>query len=113
MPEPVAASASAPSAKHCGAGSAAIAVDPFGNVYPCVQWRRAVGNLHERSIPDIWADSFGGIRTEAEEPKRVVPAHPRGPLLNFCPGLAEVLTGSSAQVPQEMERVANVVGDSL
>jgi MoaA/NifB/PqqE/SkfB family radical SAM enzyme len=113
MPEPVAGPSSAPSAKHCGAGSAAIAVDPFGNVYPCVQWRRAVGNLHERSIPDIWSDSFGGIRTEAEEAKRVVSAHPRGQLLNFCPGLAEVLTGSSAQVPQEMERIANVVGDSL
>src|SRR6185503_6358743 len=26
--------------KHCGAGSAGIAVDPYGNVYPCVQWRR-------------------------------------------------------------------------
>jgi len=108
MPEP-APSASAPSAKHCGAGSAAIAVDPYGNVYPCVQWRRAVANLHERSIPDIWTDAFGGIRSEAEEAKRVVSAHPNGKLLNFCPGLAEVLTGSSSRVPAEMERIATVV----
>jgi AdoMet-dependent heme synthase len=107
MPEP--APASAPSAKHCGAGSAAIAVDPYGNVYPCVQWRRAVANLHERAMPDIWADAFGGIRSEAEEAKRVVSAHPNGPLLNFCPGLAEVLTGSSSRVPAEMERIAAVV----
>jgi MoaA/NifB/PqqE/SkfB family radical SAM enzyme len=108
MPEP-APSASAPSAKHCGAGSAAIAVDPYGNVYPCVQWRRAVANLHERAMPDIWADAFGGIRSEAEEAKRVVSAHPNGQLLNFCPGLAEVLTGSSSRVPAEMERIAAVV----
>jgi MoaA/NifB/PqqE/SkfB family radical SAM enzyme len=114
MPEPaVTSAASAPSAKHCGAGSAAIAVDPYGNVYPCVQWRRAVANLHERSMPDIWADAFGGIRSEAEEAKRVVSAHPNGQLLNFCPGLAEVLTGSSARVPQEMERIATVVAGTL
>jgi MoaA/NifB/PqqE/SkfB family radical SAM enzyme len=108
MPEPVASDV-APSAKHCGAGSAAIAVDPYGNVYPCVQWRRAVANLHERGIIDIWADSFGGIRAETEEAKRTVSAHPRGQLLNFCPGLAEVLTGSSSRVPVEMERIANVI----
>lgn len=114
MPEPsTVLPSSAPSAKHCGAGSAAIAVDPYGNVYPCVQWRRAVANLHERSMPDIWADSFGEIRNEAEDAKRVVSAHARGHLLNFCPGLAEVLTGSSSQVPQEMERIATVVAGSL
>jgi MoaA/NifB/PqqE/SkfB family radical SAM enzyme len=101
------------SSKNCGAGSATIAVDPYGNVYPCVQWRRAVGNLHERSIPDIWADSFGAIRIETEEAKRVVGAHPRGELLNFCPGLAEVLTGSALQVPAEMERIAEVIGSTL
>lgn len=114
MPEPsITAPTSAPSSKHCGAGSSAIAVDPYGNVYPCVQWRRAVANLHERSIPDIWADAFGEIRGEAEQAKRVVAAHPRGQLLNFCPGLAEVLTGSSSQIPREMERIADVVGSSL
>lgn len=101
------------SSKNCGAGSATIAVDPYGNIFPCVQWRRAVGNLHERSIPDIWADSFGGIRAETEEAKRVVGAHPRGELLNFCPGLAEVLTGSSVRVPAEMERIAEVLDSTL
>src|SRR4051812_26325463 len=28
-----------PVGKHCGAGSAGLAVDPFGNGYPCGQWR--------------------------------------------------------------------------
>ncbi len=101
----------APSAKHCGAGSAAIAIDPYGNIYPCVQWRRAVANLHEHAISGIWGDAFAGIRSETEEAKRVVAAHPRGRLLNFCPGLAEVLTGSATKVPPEMERIAMVVGE--
>jgi hypothetical protein len=39
----------------------------------------------------------------------VVSAHPHGKLLNFCPGLAEVLTGSATTIPGEMERIAAVV----
>jgi MoaA/NifB/PqqE/SkfB family radical SAM enzyme len=77
----------------CGAGSSGIAVDPFGNVYPCVQWRRAVGNLHERSIRDIWAGNaeLEEVRRMSEEVKRnLVP----GGLSMFCPGTAEGLTGS-------------------
>ena len=41
-----------------------------------------------------------------------VAAHPRGRLLNFCPGLADVLTGSATRVPEEMERVAEIVATS-
>ncbi|MCU1244891.1 MAG: radical domain protein, partial [Acidobacteria bacterium] len=95
--------------KHCGAGSAGIAIDPFGNVYPCVQWRRSVASLHERSLREIWADSFGEIRATTAAAAGIVAAHPHGKLLNFCPGLAEVLTGSALQVPKEMERVAAIV----
>jgi radical SAM protein with 4Fe4S-binding SPASM domain len=102
-----------PSAKHCGAGSASIAIDPFGNIYPCVQWRRAVGNLHEVAVSEIWGQAFDEIRSETEEAKRVVAAHPNGKLLNFCPGLAGVLTGSPTHVPEEMERIAKVVGSTI
>ncbi len=78
------------SKKHCGAGSSGIAVDPFGNVYPCVQWRRPVGNLHERSIRDLWISNerLEEVRRLSEEVKRNV-----GPGM-FCPGTAEGLTGS-------------------
>ena len=97
--------------KHCGAGSAGIAVDPFGNVYPCVQWRRAVANLHTQSIREVWGANaaLDEIRDTTTAVREVVAAHPRGKLLNFCPGLAAVLTGSPTQVPKEMERVAEIV----
>jgi hypothetical protein len=45
------------------------------------------------------------------EAKGIVAAHPNGRLLNFCPGLAAVLTGSPLQVPPEMERVAAVLAE--
>ncbi|HEY0139438.1 MAG TPA: radical SAM protein [Thermoanaerobaculia bacterium] len=95
--------------KHCGAGSAGIAIDPYGNVFPCVQWRRAVANLHETPISAIWGDRFDGIREETAAAVGVVRSHPNGKLLNFCPGLAESLTGSALTVPREMERIAEIV----
>ena len=81
------------SKKHCGAGSSGIAVDPFGNVYPCVQWRRPVGNLHERSIRDIWSGNakLEEVRGLSERVKRTLAGG--GPGM-FCPGTAEGLTGS-------------------
>lgn len=98
--------------KHCGAGSAGIAIDPYGNVYPCVQWRRAVANLHETPISAIWGSAFAEIREQTTAAADLVRAHPRGRLLNFCPGLAESLTGSALTVPKEMERVAGIVATS-
>jgi mycofactocin biosynthetic radical S-adenosylmethionine protein MftC len=87
--------------KHCGAGSAGVAVDPFGNVYPCVQWRRPVGNLHRHSIQEIWegAAGLGEVRAITTAAKRVVDGFGEaGPLLNFCPGAAALATGDPLTV---------------
>ena len=96
-PRPADAPAEIAGAKHCGAGSATVTVDPFGNVYPCVQWRRRVGNLHEQSIQAIWRQSreLAEVRRLAVEIKQMVSQH--GPLgFGFCPGLAEQETGDPA-----------------
>lgn len=95
--------------KHCGAGSAGIAVDPFGNVYPCVQWRRPVGNLHRQSIREIWTGSrdLAEVRDLTVQVKERVEAYgPRGPLLNFCPGAAATRTGDPLGIYPEAERRA-------
>jgi MoaA/NifB/PqqE/SkfB family radical SAM enzyme len=95
--------------KHCGAGSAGIAVDPYGNVYPCVQWRRPVGNLHERRIGEIWAGSTGltEIREITAAAKGVVDGYgAAGPLLNFCPGNADAHVGDPLTVyPSALRRM--------
>lgn len=91
------ATAEVSGSKHCGAGSATVTVDPFGNVYPCVQWRRRVGNLHEQSIQTIWRYSgeLAEVRRLAVEVKQAVSQH--GPLgFGFCPGLAEQEIGDPA-----------------
>ena len=95
--------------KHCGAGSSGIAVDPYGNVYPCVQWRRPVGNLHEQSIRDIWAGSSGlaDVRTLTVAAKKMVDGFgAAGQLLNFCPGNAAAWSGDALQVyPAALSRM--------
>jgi MoaA/NifB/PqqE/SkfB family radical SAM enzyme len=82
--------------KNCGAGASGIAVDPYGNVYPCVQWRRSLGSLHEVSIRDIWSGS-----EELEEVRRLNVAAKRQLIdlgdeaqgLSHCLGLSEEKTG--------------------
>ncbi len=95
--------------KHCGAGSAGIAVDPYGNVYPCVQWRRPVGNLHEQRIAQIWAGSAGlrEVREQTTAAKGVVEGYgPAGPFLNFCPGNADAHSGDPLKVyPSALRRM--------
>ena len=66
-----------------------------------MQWRRPVGNLHERSIREIWERSAGlaEVRELTVEAKRVVDGYgAEGAFLNFCPGNAETLTGDPLAV---------------
>lgn len=87
--------------KHCGAGSAGVAVDPYGNVYPCVQWRQSVGNLHEQPIEAIWRGSatLDEIRSLTVEAKRTVDGYgDRGRAMAFCPGSARMNAGDPVQV---------------
>ncbi len=95
------------SCHHCGAGAATLAVDPFGNVYPCVQWRRAIGNLHERSVAELWHGSreLERVRAVTRAVKQQFDAWPeeeRPP--GFCPALAEQRTGSPLRLDPEIRR---------
>lgn len=87
----------APRSKHCGAGSSTIAVDPFGSVYPCVQWRRPIGNLHRSSIREIWSESseLETLRRQNTEVKQMIDGlGAAAPLAGFCPGSARLEEGS-------------------
>ena len=85
--------------KHCGAGSSTVVVDPYGNVYPCVQWRRQVGNLHDESIRILWQHSgeLAEVRRVAADVKAAVDPHAT-PGFSFCPGTAEQETGRATQL---------------
>ena len=95
--------------KSCGAGASHVTIDPFGNVLPCVQWRRPVGNLHDDSIRDIWANSTGldevrGLSVEAK--KRVASQGPNAGMMSYCLGLADLHSGDPLAVyPSATEKM--------
>lgn len=95
--------------KHCGAGSSSITVDPFGNVYPCVQWRRRIGNLHEESISTLWlhSDELAEVRRLAMDVKAAVDGHQASDM-GFCPGSAERETGNPTRLYPAIEVIRDM-----
>jgi MoaA/NifB/PqqE/SkfB family radical SAM enzyme len=100
-----------PTDRHCGAGASGIAVDPYGNVYPCVQWRRRIGSLHERRLAELWAGSpaLDAVRRATVEAKQRLAARSDAALLNFCPGLAEATSGDPLAVYAGAEQRAEAI----
>ncbi len=41
----------------CGIGTNALLLDPYGNVFPCVQVRTLAGNVREQRMEEIWRSS--------------------------------------------------------
>jgi MoaA/NifB/PqqE/SkfB family radical SAM enzyme len=82
--------------KHCGAGSNALTIDPYGGVLPCVQWRVPVGNLHEQPLRSIWhaSDALRDIRETTRAVREKLEGLGDTELaLRFCPGAAHTHTG--------------------
>ncbi len=96
--------------KHCGAGSNNLAINPFGAVLPCVQWRVPVGNLHEKRITDIWAGS--GVLAEVRDTtlaarRKLDTFGDAGLTANFCPGAAHTHSGDPLAIyPMVEQRMA-------
>jgi len=87
--------------KHCGTGSSSLAIDPYGNVYPCVALRRSLGNLHEKTVREIWYGNpvLEEVRDSMREVARQVDVlEKEGKSLRFCPGQAHALSGNPADV---------------
>jgi len=101
---------SAQTDKHCGAGSNNIAIDPYGSVLPCVQWRVPVGNLHEQRIAEIWEQSAGlqKVRQTTKAARRMLEGLGDAAVTsNFCPGAAHIYSGDPlALYPAVEQRIA-------
>lgn len=84
---------------NCGLGRITMAIDPEGNVFPCMQWRhRAMGNVRQTPLPELWRTS--DLRREAAELAVAVNDHllrQGGALAEFpyCPALAIQETGDA------------------
>lgn len=99
--------------KLCGIGSSTLTVDPVGNVLPCVQWRRPVGNLHRQSIREIWQDSLelAKVRRVARDAKTLIERYgAEGRLMGFCPALAKLRSGDPLEIyPEAREQMESSI----
>jgi len=87
----------APGAPTCGLGQSTMAIDPEGNVYPCIQWRgESLGNVREQALGDLWRRSpvrEQVVRISRAANDRLLESGAPLSEFRFCPGLARLETG--------------------
>lgn len=94
----------APGEVNCGIGQSTLAIDPEGNVYPCIQWRDAsLGNVRDLQLGAMWRRS--PLREHLVEVSRAVNddlIEAGTPLsaFRFCPALAKLETGDPAKASE-------------
>ncbi len=97
---------------NCGTGRSTIALDPYGNIYPCVQWRRSAGNITEiEDLRSLWQHSpvLNEVRRIAMEiPKTTLKTCESGEFCSFCPGVAEVQTGDPRNIYPQIKMNADI-----
>ena len=92
----------------CGTGRSSLAIDPYGNIYPCVQWRKKVANIREiSSLKEIWFTSpvLQEVRQAAVDmAQEVLKGCDTGGFCNFCLGVADLQSGDpKALYPQVLK----------
>lgn len=98
---------------NCGLGRLTLAVDPEGNVYPCLQWKKtALGNVRDLPLREMWHAS--ARRAEAAQVARTANDN----LLSmgeavasfpFCPALAFERTGDPLRPDERHVLEAEIV----
>ncbi len=74
----------------CSAGHSAAYISPYGEVYPCVQFPMACGNVREQRFIDIWRDSpqLADVRSIRVADVQGCSSCVHGSSCSRCPGLA-------------------------
>jgi MoaA/NifB/PqqE/SkfB family radical SAM enzyme len=100
-------------AANCGLGRTTIAIDPEGNVFPCMQWRQSsIGNVRSLSLSNVWQASE--VRVEAasvatEAHRRLLELGDSARMVAFCPALAFQATGNPYAVPEELRSYSDAL----
>ena len=96
----------------CGTGRSTVSLDPYGNIYPCVQWRRSAGNITQvEDMKALWTGSpvLKEVRRIAEEiPGTTLKNFEHGAFASFCAGVAEVQTGDPRNLYPQVRNNAEI-----
>lgn len=81
---------------NCGTGRSGFTIDPYGNILPCVAFRRPVANILKiESLGAIWNTSpvLNEVRDLAVQARTRLNQHENGAYFTFCLGVAEKQMG--------------------
>lgn len=82
---------------NCGLGRTLLAIDPEGNVYPCMQWRHtSLGNVRRTPLRELWissAERRDAAATAVAANDMLMHRGGAGAEFAYCPALAFQRTG--------------------
>ncbi len=87
----------------CGACRKSVTVDPCGNVLPCSQWRKVLGNVKQLPLKKILDESpelLEVLKTTSSLVEKVKNL-PFGEFCNICPGASFNQTGSPGNLTDQ------------
>ncbi len=96
----------------CGTGRSGFTIDPYGNILPCVAFRRKVANILEiESLQQVWGDSpvLKEVRDLSIRAQDKLKKLPDGEFYTFCLGVAETQLGDPLAIYPQVEINAKAV----
>jgi MoaA/NifB/PqqE/SkfB family radical SAM enzyme len=100
---------------NCGLGTMTLAVDPEGNVYPCLQWRQSsLGNVRHAPLRRLWRQSAvrdSAARTAREANDSLVTLGGPAAEFAFCPALALLRSGDATRPDAIFEQQAAIAAE--
>ena len=97
---------------NCGTGRSGFTIDPYGNILPCVAFRRKIANILEiDSLEEIWHSSpvLQEVRDLSVEARTRLNGHSNGRYFTFCLGVAETQLGDPLAIYPQAEINAGAV----
>ncbi len=97
---------------NCGTGRSGFTIDPYGNILPCVAFRRKIANILEVDrLEEVWNHSpvLQEVRDLSVEAKDKLRKRPDGEYFQFCLGVAETQLGDPLAVYPQAEINAKAI----
>ncbi|HNQ77067.1 MAG TPA: radical SAM protein [Acidobacteriota bacterium] len=92
----------------CNIGRNLLHVDPFGNIYPCIEWKEPLGNVRSADILEVWEThpllpDLMSISREMEETIGALPVK-----CHFCMGQSMSRYGDPRRIDEDELEIARI-----
>jgi MoaA/NifB/PqqE/SkfB family radical SAM enzyme len=100
---------------NCGLGRTTISLDPYGNVFPCIQWQyQSIGNVLQQRLVRLWETSQ--LRAEValiaqQANDRLIEIGGSAARYPYCPAIAKQRTGDPLTPDPTFLEHARIAGE--